>query len=357
MASLFRPVIIRYTLPGGSTRTPDGRRVTKETPGAVKKKGKSKKWYTRLPGLDGKPQPVPLSANKTVAQQMLAKLLNKAELSKVGIDDPFEEHRKRPLAEHLTEWKASLLAGGATAKHVKQTVACARRVLDACGFVFIADLSASRVQQYVAGLRERRGLAPLAPDKEEYMKAELAAALKLKPAALTALISRHRLAAHGRGKARRYPRATAEALYFLRASGRSIKTSNLYLDSAKQFASWLVQDRRTGVNPLVHLSGGNVKLDRRHDRRALGLHELRAVIGAAKKSTRVFLGMTGADRAMLYSVACASGFRAEELSTLRPTAFALDGDPATITLSAENAKNGKTAVQPLPTDVAKELRA
>jgi hypothetical protein len=36
-------------------------------------------------------RPVPLSANKTVAQQMLAACLNKTELGKVGVHDPFEQ--------------------------------------------------------------------------------------------------------------------------------------------------------------------------------------------------------------------------------------------------------------------------
>jgi len=39
--------------------------------------------------------------------------------------------------------------------------------------------------------------------------------------------------------------------------------------------------------------------------------------------------------------------RAEELASLCPSAFDLDGDPPTVTLAAEHAKNGRTAVQPL----------
>jgi integrase len=325
-------------------------------PGAVGKRHKAKKWYGQYTDADGIEQRVPLSANKTVAQQMLNELVRKSELGKVGIVNPFEEHRKRPLAEHLAEWEASLLADGATTKDVKQTVACARRVLDACGFVFIVDLSASRVQQYLAGLRDQRGLAHLDPEKETYTKAELTVALKIKPAALTVLIRHHRLAASGEGKARRYPRATAEALHSLRSRGCSIKTSNLYLDAIKHFSAWLVRDRRTADNPLAHLAGGNVKLDRRHDRRTLSAEELRSLIQAARQSKEDFRGLGGPDRAILYAVACASGFRAGELASLRPGAFDLDSEPRTVTLSAENAKNGRTAVQPLPDELATSLQ-
>src|SRR5262249_58694196 len=106
--------------------------------------------------------------------------------------------------------------------------------------------------------------------------------------------------ARGKGKPRRYPRATAEALRALRSRGRRIKTSSLYLDAMKGFAAWLVQDRRAADNPLAHLSGGNVKLDRRHDRRALPLDELRAVLDAAAQSDVAFRGMSGPDRHLLY---------------------------------------------------------
>ncbi len=77
---------------------------------------------------------------------------------------------------------------------------------------------------------------------------------------------------------------------------------------------------------------------------------------AARESAHAFRGMSVQDRLALYATACVSGFRAEELASLRPTAFNLDGDPPTVTLAAENAKNGRTAVQPLPPDVAASLR-
>jgi integrase len=109
-------------------------------------------------------------------------------------------------------------------------------------------------------------------------------------------------------------------------------------------------------NPLDHLSGGSVKLDRRHDRQTLAEDLLRSVIAAARHSGRPFRGLSGPDRSLLYCVACASGFRAEELASLCPPAFDLDATPPTVTLAATDAKNGTTAVQPLPADVASALR-
>src|SRR5262249_58957811 len=87
------------------------RKVKAGTPGAKKVTKKSGKWYGRVPG---SPNPIPLSANKVAAQQLLAERVRKAELKRANIHDPFEAHRNRPLADHLVEWEASIPAGGAT---------------------------------------------------------------------------------------------------------------------------------------------------------------------------------------------------------------------------------------------------
>ncbi len=87
----------------------------------------------------------------------------------------------------------------------------------------MADLSASRVQQFLADLRDHpRALASLDPAKPWYTKGELAALPSVKTSAVPSLVRRHRLEATGNGKARRYPGATAAALRSLRTRGRSI---------------------------------------------------------------------------------------------------------------------------------------
>jgi integrase len=148
----------------------------------------------------------------------------------------------------------------------------------------------------------------------------------------------------------------AEALHALRGRGCSIKTSNLYLDAVKQFVAWLVQDKRLGESPLAHLSGGNVQLDRRHDRRALTFDELVRVLQAARASESTFRGLAGADRHVLYVTACVTGYRASELACLTPTSFALDADPPLATVPSGCTKNKRLAMQPLLADVAEMLR-
>ena len=153
-------------------------------------------------------------------------------------------------------------------------------------------------------------------------------------------------------KARRYAKETAARLCELRSKGASIKTCNLHLAAMKSFCRWLVRDRRMRENPLEHLDGGNVKLDRRHDRRILDEGELRSVIEAAEKSECVFRGLDGHDRALLDQTACATGFRAGELATLCPKDFNLGGD---VRLSGSFAKNlavrrGPATVSPGPAE-------
>jgi integrase len=138
--------------------------------------------------------------------------------------------------------------------------------------------------------------------------------------------------------------------------GRGAQTANYYLREIKSFCVWLVHDRRTPDNPLDHLQALAATNDRRRDRRPLTLEELRAVVDAAMQSSTVFRGLGGRDRAILYAVAVASGFRASELASLRADSFELDTDPPTATLAGEQAKNGKMAIQPLPPDLVAPLR-
>jgi integrase len=323
----------------------------------VKVSSKSEIWYGRYKAADGGFVKVPLCSDKTSSKQILAKLVTDAKLAQHGLGDAFESERKRPLLEHLADFEAYLRAKGTGPKHIRNSAASIRRVLDACGFVSMTDLSSFRVQTFIGELRRcGKPSGSLVSGQEWYSKAELAKVLGVKPPAVPAAVRRHRLRAVGKGKARRYPRHTAEALLVLRGRGRSIKTANLHLAAMKQFSRWLVRDRRMAEDPLVHLSGGNVQLDRRHDRRALPTEELTAILQAALASTRTFRKLTGRDRHFLYLSAMTTGYRASELAELRPDGFRLDENLPTVVLGARETKNKRTAVQPIPPDVADVLR-
>src|SRR5262249_41555828 len=152
-------------------------------------------------------------------------LVRKAELGKVGIGDPFEEHRKRPLAEHLADYHRELEARGNAPRYVALVASRLADLASGCGFVFIPDLSASRHMDWLADLRNRPGRPALQlPDgKELFTRAEVARLLGIKPHSVPPLVRRHRLAAEGTGKSRRFPRATVEALQGRQDQGVSIE--------------------------------------------------------------------------------------------------------------------------------------
>ncbi len=134
--------------------------------------------------------------------------------------------------------------------------------------------------------------------------------------------------------------------------GISSQTSNFYLQAAKQFARWMVQDGRAAESPLAHLRGLNVRTDRRHDRRALSADELRWLLDATVKGSEHY-DMTGEARSLLYRLAVETGLRAGELRSLTPSSFRLEDREPSVTIAAAYAKNRREDVLPLrPATVA-----
>ena len=164
MASLYKkPVIITDLKTGQKVKT------------------KSKKWWGRFKDEDGIEQRVPLAVDKTAAQTMLNELVRKTERRAAGLIDRFDDHRKQPIDTHLDEFRKHLQARRVSDAQVKLVVYRAERIIEACRVRILTDLSASRVQKFLADLR---------------------------------------------------------------ADGLSIQTSNYYLRAIKQFSRWLVRDRR-----------------------------------------------------------------------------------------------------------------
>jgi integrase/recombinase XerC len=351
MASLLKRWIVRYL-------DADGKRVPKNTPGARKVRKRAPKWYGQYRDANGHKQRVPLCRDKAAALQMLADLVKAAERAKAGLSDPrFEEHAGRPLADHLEDFRRELLARDDEPRYVADVVSRLKALLKGCGFTLMADLSASRVSDWLADLRRKvQGRVPLEPGKEWFTVKEAGAVLGMKPHSVSVAARRCRLKGEGNGRRRRYPRATVEALQDRQGGGVSVRTSNAYLKDMKAFCRWLVKDTRMPASPLAHLETGNAEVDRRHDRRELEAEELRQLLRVTRASERTFRGLTGPDRFTLYLTACATGFRASALASLTPESFDLDGETPTVTLAARNNKSRKLKVQPLKPSVADLLR-
>ena len=316
---------------------------------------RSAKWYGQYTDGAGVTRRVPLTENKDAAKQLLAELVRTAALERAGVRSPEVQAAGRAVADHLADWQATLEAGGKGGKHARQRFRSVRDACDGCGFLYLSDIAADRLVEYLN--RMRAASVPALPaGQESFRKAELAALLGVKPSAIGPLVKRHRLPATGNGKARRFPRATAEALLAGRGRGAGNRTVNYHLGAFKQFCRWLLTQKRMTHNPVAHLRQWNAAEDRRRSRRPLTADELRAVVAAAAASPAVLRGLPGPDRAMLYAVAVSTGFRAGEVGSLAPASFLLDAEVPVVVLAAEAAKNGKAARIPLPPALAASLR-
>lgn len=75
---------------------------------ALKVSRKTRKWYGQFTDPDGQVHRVPLCTDRSAAQAMLNELIKKAERRCAGLTDPYEENRKKPLADHLDDFKRNL---------------------------------------------------------------------------------------------------------------------------------------------------------------------------------------------------------------------------------------------------------
>jgi integrase/recombinase XerC len=344
MADVFKKQVVRWI-------GLDGGRCKPGTPGAAQHTELSRKWYGTVGG-----KPVPLCVDKQKSQQLLRKLLGDAELKRHGLCDPFEQCRRRPLADHLAAFGAALRAKGDSKRHVSLTMSRIQAVVDGIQAVWLADLDAARAGDYLTALRADQQPVKLPEGQDSFRLAEIAVLLGVKPGSISKAVQRHRLKATGAGKARRLPRETVQVLASRLARGVSPETVNHHVRALRSFGRWLVRSRRWGANPFETLSLLNTATDRRHDRRELEADELRRLLAVTLASGRTFRGLAGPDRWALYLTACGTGFRVRALAGLTPGDFDLSASVPALVLPARLAKNKKAKVQPLPSDVTVTLR-
>jgi hypothetical protein len=146
MASLFKLRITRYV-------NQHGARVSKGSPGAKVVREKSRKWYGEYKDENETLQRVPLTTDKAAAQAMLNELVRKAERKASGLFDPFEEHAKRLLKDHIAEYEAFMTAKNNSEQHVAQTLARIRKLVSGCSFRHLAEIEAPKVATWLATQR------------------------------------------------------------------------------------------------------------------------------------------------------------------------------------------------------------
>ena len=89
---------------------------------------------------------------------MAAKLEKEAELAELGIFDKYKEHRKKPLIEHLEDFKQSLINNGNTKKHAEMTYQRTKAIINNCKFIYITDVQPSLVLNEIGKLYKEKAI-------------------------------------------------------------------------------------------------------------------------------------------------------------------------------------------------------
>ena len=272
-------------------------------------KRKSQYWYIDYRTADGERKRVKGYKDRAATNQLAASLEKEAERTDSGMIDRFKEHRKTPLAEHLADFKQSLISGGGTVKNADLKAARIERVFETCGFAFIQDISASRVSDAIGGFRKT-----VETVENDDRGNKIAKTKDLGPI--------------------------------------STQSKNHYLQAVKQFCRWLVRDRRAADSPLAHLSAGRVV--KTAPRRAMTAGEIKTLLNTTETGPDRN-GMTGPQRSMLYRLAVETGLRASELAALKISDIDLAG--RAVTLADKHTKNRQGANLPLRADTVERLAA
>ena len=275
-------VVTRYELA-------DGTRCAKGDPGARKVRTKSESYYYRKPGKRGEPRPyVPLgTTNLMEAMEAMRKLLRAESDEAAGIRSPLAGHAERPLADHLSEWLASVQQGRASPKRLALLRSRLEELARLAGWRRISDLSRATCVRALAALES----------------------------------------APGTGTASR---------------GRSVQTRNHYLGHARQLARWLLAEGRLARDPFAGLEPVAVAGHERHRRRVPDAEEVRLLFAhLGSDAAAVRCGMSGAVRSLAYAVAMTTGLRGDEVRTLARANFS--ADCLTVALGAKADKSRSAA--------------
>ncbi len=272
--------------------------------------GRTKKWYVRYKDHEGIRRTVPGFADKAASQQLAAKLEREAAQRKTGLIDRFAEHRKRRLLGdsgawdkvnrdkkldrgHLGDFEAHVRRTATSNKYVETLVPRIRILLERCKFDYWSDITA---------------------------------------AGLSAMLDK------------------------LRNEGLSVQTTNFYLESAKRFCGWKVREGRAPDSPIAFMKGGNVRTDRRHDRRALSPEDLSTLIRKTASEPKRG-GMTGPERALFYHFLAETGIRVSEARSLTGASFRLSAKPPTVVVLAAYSKHRRDDTLLLRAELAAKLKS
>jgi integrase/recombinase XerD len=256
------------------------------------------RWYVEYADHDGRPQRKKGYTDKGATEALMAELVRQSARISSGLLPPEAAQPRRTVSELVDRYRDYVHANGALA--------------------VCADRARQRVRDVCDGVKAVR------PSD-------------LTPIAVQGWLAERRAANSHKG----YP------------FGKT--TSGHYLGAVKSFTRWLCEvDKSEPYDYLSAVRRRQDATDLRRRRRPLSAADLDKLLVTTRKSTVTLLGLTGPERAALYLVACSTGLRAFELSSLTPESFDLVA--STVTIEARRAKNKKTDTLALPDDVVRELK-
>ena len=100
----------------------------------------SRKWHVEYRDADGIKRTKPAFRDKMASYQLAAQLEKESELAAVGIVDRYAAHRKRPLREHLNDFRNAIQNKGTSEKQARQVYNRCKTILEACRIVYIKKM-------------------------------------------------------------------------------------------------------------------------------------------------------------------------------------------------------------------------
>ncbi len=212
------------------------------------------------------------------------------------------QQQRRPLAEHLADYRQYMVNKGSGAKHVRDSFRRLRVMVKLCRAKAWADLQ---------------------------------------PQAIRAALHKVTLAG---------PRPS-------RPHGVGLASANHYLVSLRTFCNWMVNDTRAERSPCRGIKPFRAETDPRHPRRAATEGQIARLVDAAQHGKSIG-GISGTERAMGYVVAVMTGLRSNELQSIGAASLHLDdaADPHLV-IEAKYSKGKRRHVVRLRAELATMLRA
>jgi integrase len=298
------------------------RRVHKDTPGAIRRTVVSRKWYIVYKD-GGRVKRVPAYTDKAASQAKLADLLRSRERGEAGLVDPFRRHLDRPVADHVGEYHAHVLAHSRDKTHQKEVRRILTTVFARAGVRTLRDLTPDRLNTYLTGMTQ-------------------AARTKNMHRRIVVMFGNW-LEANGRVPANP-------------VGGKRVRTFKVRARDQKRRRRALTADELRRLlaaardEPLRAAAAGRGGRRRKDGGRAA------ARPARLRPETVTALERRGRERELLYHLAIYTGLRRKELSHLRVGHLRLADPTPGIDLPGEYTKNGNPARIPLPRRLADGLR-